>query len=216
MAFITYKGKIFEYDAEELDIHTSPEISFADAQDVLFSTQDILSKLGITINLCFGTLLGAVRDKNFIKGDYDVDVFAKNEYKLISLLWEMKRNGLNLIRVLPHKVYSFRLASNPSCYIDIYIMRKTKSIWGLYCYELNGLMIPKKLLKNGEISFLGRTFACPAHPENLLRFWYTDTWKIPIGKFNKKYKYEVSSHYYYIHIKDFVKRNLRKILLKLS
>lgn len=211
MAFLVIEGRRFEYEEEHLDIHTSPEIRQDDAREVLFHTQDVLSQNGIDVYLCFGTLLGAVRDKNFIKGDVDVDVFVKDETLLLSSLWNIKKGGLNLIRVLPHKVYTFRSNTNPRCYIDVYIMRKTSSLWGIYCHELNGLMIPKRYLQDGKILFLGRTFSCPAHPEQILKFWYTDTWKTPIGKFEKKYKYEVSSHYYYKILKDFLLRNLKKL-----
>ncbi len=211
MATLFIKGRIFEYEEEHLDIHTSPEISQDDARELLLHTQDVFLHNGMDVYLSFGTLLGAVRDKNFVKGDFDVDVFVKNEDKLLLSLWDIRQGGLKLIRVLPHKVYTFRLATNPKCYIDVYIMRKSFSLWGFYCYELNGLMIPKKYLQEGKISFLGRSFKCPAKPENLLRFWYTETWKTPIGKFDKKYRYEVSSHYYYKIGKDFLKRNIKKL-----
>ena len=213
MAALYIEGKEFEYEEEQLSIYTSPEISYDEARKILFCTQDVFSQNGLNVSLSFGTLLGAVRDKNFIKGDYDVDVFIKDEKLLLSSLWKIKQAGLNLIRASAHRVYSFRLNSNSHCYIDVYILKSTSTIWGLYCYELNGLMIPKKYLHEDKISFLGRSFSCPANPENLLKFWYTETWNIPMGKFEKQYKYEVASHYYYNRIKLFFKRNLQKLLI---
>ena len=46
-------------------------------------------------------------------------------------------------------------------------------------------MVPKKYLQDGEMEFLGRQFKCPRNPENILRFWYGDTWNKPVGKFEK-------------------------------
>ena len=214
MATLIIEGKRFEYEEEHLDIHTCSEISQDDAREVLIQTQNVFSQNDMNIYLSFGTLLGAVRDKNFIKGDLDVDVYVKDENQLLTSLWKIKSSGLYLIRVQPHMVYTFRLGSNPRCYIDVYILRRSLTFWGIYCYELNGLMIPKKYLQDGKISFLGRTFLCPADPKKLLRFWYSETWNIPIGKFEKKYKYEVSSHYYYKHFKEFLKRNFKKLYKK--
>ena len=83
--------------------------------------------------------------------------------------------------------------------IQLYIIRKLKwfSPWSFYCYRLDVNVVPKKYFQGDQsIVFLGRTFLCTQEPEKLLRFWYGDTWNIPIGKFDKKYYYQVKTHYY--------------------
>ena len=212
MAYAKYKKLKYEYQAERLDIHNLPEITHEDAKEVLFHTQDVLKRINLELNLTFGTLLGAVREKDFIKGDFDVDTFIKDEEVLFRNLAFIEANGLQLIRAIKHRLYSFRYKKNPNCYIDIYIYQKAYNIWGIYCSQLNGLMIPKKYLKEGTINFLGRTFFCPSRPEQILEFWYTDTWRTPIGKFGKKYKYEVASHFYYIRIKKAIKFAIQDLI----
>lgn len=187
----------YQYERETFDYSELPPITHDDAKQVLFETQDIFKSIGLDIYLSFGTLLGAVRDKDFIKGDLDVDVYVKDERFLFQHLKDIDAAGLKLVRARKHYMYSFRYKKNPNCYIDVYILKKTFSIWGIYCYSLLNFMTPKKLLRDGSIEFLGRTFACPKDPEAILEFWYTDTWRTPIGKFQKKYYYEVKSHYYY-------------------
>ena len=190
-------GKLsYEFEEEELECENLPEISSEDAKAVLFKTQDVFSKFGIDVYLTYGTLLGAVRDQAIIPGDLDVDVFIKDEKKMFQHLQEIEEGGLKLIRAF-NKTYSFRLNNNPNCFIDVYIMRPTFSVWGLYCYGLEIVMVPKKYVQEGEIAFMGRTFKCPKNPERILKFWYGDTWNVPISKNEKTYTYDVPTHYYY-------------------
>lgn len=201
MAYIRFGKRIFNYEAELLDANEMPAISHAEAKSVLFATQDILKEIGIDIYLSFGTLLGAVRDKDFIKNDYDIDVYIKDELLLFNNLSKLKDCGMELIRVIKHKIYTFRY-KNSSCYIDLYILTSRHNIWGLYCYRICDFYIPKKYLKDGEILFLERKFKCPQSPERLLRFFYYNSWNTPIShqesiKKKIKYIYEVPSHYYF-------------------
>lgn len=201
----------FEFEEEELECENLPEISPDDAKEILFKTQDVFSQIGIDIYLTYGTLLGAVRDQSIIPGDLDVDVYIKDEEKMFQHLQDIEECGLKLIRAL-NKTYSFRLKNNPNCFIDVYILRPTMSIWGIYCHHLEIVMVPKKYLQDGEIEFLGRHFKCPKNPEKILHFWYGDTWNKPVGKFEKTYTYDVSSHYYYAKYLLSAKIAIRRLL----
>lgn len=196
MAIARFGKLSFEFEEEELVCENLKEISSEDAKAVLFKTQDVFFQIGIDIYLAYGTLLGAVRDQTIIPGDLDVDVFIKNEEKMFQNLQYIEECGLKLIRAF-NNTYSFRLDNNPNCFIDVYIMKPTFSVWGLYCYRFKIEMVPKKYLKDGDILFLGRSFKCPKDPERLLKFWYGDTWNIPVGKSEKTYTYDVPTHYYY-------------------
>ncbi len=190
-------GKLsFEFEEEVLECENLPEISQDDAKEILFKTQDVFSQVGVEVYLAYGTLLGAVRDQAIIPGDLDVDVYIKDEMKMFQHLQKIEECGLKLIRAL-NNTYSFRLNNTPNCFIDVYIMKPTMTVWGLYCYNLEIMMVPKKYLQDGEMEFLGRQFKCPRNPENILRFWYGDTWNKPVGKFEKTYTYDVPTHYYY-------------------
>lgn len=211
MALASLGDLEFEFDEEDLKCEDLPEISQEDAKTILFKTQDVFSSQGIDVYLAYGTLLGAVRDKSIIPGDLDVDVYIKDERRMFEHLHDIKECGLKLIRAF-NNTYSFRLDNNPNSYIDVYIMKPTKSVWGLYCYQFENEMVPKKYLQEGEIEFLGRLFKCPKNPERILRFWYGESWNIPIGKDEKTYTYDVFTHYYYCKFLLSAKIAMRRLM----
>ena len=209
MAVVRLGNLLYKYEKEDLKIENLPEITHDDAKEILFVTKKICAEFGLKVYLAFGTLLGAVRDKDFIKGDLDVDVYVKDEELLFSHLDYLEKKGLSLIRVVKHNTYSFRYKNNPKCYIDLYIARDAFNIWSLYCSEICGLATPKKFLDDGKIEFLGEVFDCPKNPEEILEFWYTSSWNVPLDKSeSEKYLYTVPSFYYY----RIIKRNLKAIV----
>ena len=212
MTKLYFKGKIYEYNEEIMSIESLNEITHDDAKEILFLTQDILSECNIKMHLSYGTLLGAVRDKDFIKGDLDVDVAIDNEDRLFDSLKYLHERGLVLVRARIGCVYSFRI--NEKCYIDIYIKRPLRhSIWSLYCCSLAGTVVPKKYFKGEDtLTFLGRQFVCVKNPERLLEFWYGKSWVQPIGKFEQEYIYEVKSHYYFSKYLITLKKRIRRLL----
>ena len=205
-------GETISYEAEDLQLDNVNEITHDDAKDILFTAKKLLDEAGIDFYLGYGTLLGAIRDKDFIKGDLDVDVYFKDEKTLVKNIDNFKNKGLKLVRAVPHVLYSFRL--NDRCYMDFYVWGKpSMGIWRLYCDRIALRYIPSKLLKNeSTVSFLGGDFKIAGDPIALLTFWYGDTWNTPIGKFEKKYYYEVKSHYYFTKMQSPLKYLLRKII----
>lgn len=201
---IIYKFKNYTYTCEEefIDEHEIPALNKEEAKDLLFRTQDLLKSIGVDIYLAYGTLLGAVRDKDFCKGDSDIDVYIKDEETLFKNLENLRSKGFVLVRYLIHDEFTFRDLNNPKFFIDVGVLSKIHNIWGLYCYRLTKCYTPKKYLKEDDtINFLGREFKITKNPERILEFWYYDTWNVPMAKFKQKYIYEVRSHYIYTQIK---------------
>lgn len=196
MASIKVNGEDFFYEALPLSYEDNIVISHDEARDTLFKIRELFEEKDLLCSLAFGTLLGAIREHDFIKGDSDVDVFTNNETKLISILPFLRENGVELIRVTPRNTYSFRYKEG--CYIDVYILRPLPrlSIWSLYCYALDNHATPKKFFQEYErILFLGKEFLCPKNPEKLVEFWYGKKWRTPVSGHN--YYYEVRSAYYW-------------------
>ena len=180
-----------------------------DTAILLLNTVDkVFQSIGLSFYLCYGTLLGAIREKTLIKNDEDLDVFVDNEQLLYENLPLLKSNGLELIRYVPNIVYSFRM--NGDGYIDVYILHKLKwyNPWHFYCFSLESKIQPKKYFKEYEtIDFLGVKCMCPKNPQKILAFWYGENWQTPIS--GHKFYYEVKSAYYW-HL--FKNKYLKKIL----
>lgn len=192
---IEINGQTLEYEDEvqSLNYDNIWPIDEDDARVLFHKTKELFDRAGLKFSLTFGSLLGAVRDKGLIKGDEDVDIFVWDEEKLRNNLISFQKDGLKVCRICPGALYSFRV--DPSCYIDVYILRELKGWktfpWRLYCVSLCGNETPRKFFKEwSEIEFLGEKVLCPANPEKLLEFWFGSDWRIPQ---NKKGTYRVKS-----------------------
>lgn len=205
-------NEVIIYEKENLKLAGLSDIKHDDAQEILFKAKELLDEAHIDFYLGYGTLLGAIRENDFIKGDLDVDIFVKDDKALVKKINHFQQQGLKLVRVIPHVIYSFRL--NDKCFIDMYVWGKPSiGIWRLYCDRIDTKYVPSKLLKGEKsIVFLGEMFKTVGEPIELLKFWYGDTWNVPIGKFDKKYYYEVKSHYYYKSIFTYFKKLLKRVI----
>lgn len=199
----------FEYEAEYLAYENTQPMLREEGRLLLHKVKELFDNKGVEFYLAFGTLLGAVRNKDIIPGDEDIDVFVDDENKFIKIIPYLAENGVLLVRHKAKTVYSFRM--NKNCYIDVYILSKLPitNIWSTYCVKLDTYVTPKKYFKGYEtIEFLGATFKCPKNPERLLEFWYGKDWRTP--KSGHKFYYEVKSAYYWHWTKNHV---IKKVLL---
>ena len=182
MKTIVINDSIFQYEEEELSYNSIQALKPEDAVNLLKTTKELLDEKHLPFYLCFGTLLGAVRNHGLIPGDEDIDIYVTDETKLRSILPFMYDRGLKVVRINEGMVYSFRL--NGGAYIDIYIQRSITgiSIWKSYCYSLaSNCYTPQKLLDGYiEIDFLEGKYLIPKNYEALLELWYGKTWRTPI------------------------------------
>jgi hypothetical protein len=198
-------GKKFEYEDIDLNNFCNVAMNSNLAKELLIKTKNVFDAYKIDFCLIFGTLLGAVRDKNFIQGDEDIDIYinSKNEMRLLSIIPALYDNDIKLCRARERAIYSFMYMDK--CYIDVYILQNFKfNVFGIYCYKIDGCAIPKKyFLETQEIEFLDTIFNCPKEPEKLLEFMYGKTWNIPIRGHN--FRYEVYPAYLYRQLKSIIK-----------
>lgn len=190
--FINSKPFTFEDESNVLSWDSITAMSEEEGKETLLLAKKLLAKKGLKLYLTFGTLLGAVREHTFIKGDTDVDTYVTDEDTLYSLIPYLYDNNLKLCRMRKGVIYTFR--ANKHSYIDIYILRPLKhSIWSLYCLSLANNITPKKyFVDEQEVVLFDEKFYCPLNPERLLEFWYGRDWRIPQSK---KGQYEVFSAY---------------------
>lgn len=147
-------------------------------------TKQIADKLGITLILDCGSLLGAYRDKAPIKGDEDDLDFAVDydvmQFKMKEVIDAFIEKGFELHR-LRSTVMSFKRGGN---HVDLLFYEDAYSCYYLTLYHKKEAHALLTLNHNaydelGTIEFLGETFACPKDIESHLSFRYGD-WKTPI------------------------------------
>lgn len=142
----------------------------------LFDFSDLLQQYEVPHFLVFGTLLGAVRDHDFIEHDTDVDLgaFAENLHEvnllcrstlLASYGFKILRQGKDIISVVRDEEH-----------IDLYLWTIDEPEYTCAQYR-----IPSDQLKSGfgKIAFLGRNFATVRDPESDLAWRYGSDWRTP-------------------------------------
>ena len=181
---IEIDGRLFTYMDEVGDPYVFNPMTTADMEDILQTTSKLLSECGVSFILAFGTLLGAVREKYFIKGDDDVDIIVTDEEKLFSSLPYLYDHGLYINRVFKTELYTFHMEGRRG-HIDLYILRPIDR-WPFRkrCVSIRGHYAPKRFFE--EIDKDGcqigqNTYPCPKDSENLLAWWYGKTWRIPMA-----------------------------------
>lgn len=141
---------------------------------------------GIDFKLAYGTLLGAIREKNFIKGDTDIDLVLsfEDKFKVENCLKEFKEKGFCLIRK-NDMVWSLEKELD---YIDLYFF-KSKTIIdfvldrslcqiGCWCMQINNNYL------NGfdEVVLFGQRFKTFKNHLKWVEFTYGKDYLIPQKK----------------------------------
>ena len=156
------------------------EIALKDLKDI----KRVLDKEKIIFWLIGGTLLGVIRDNDWIKWDQDVDLAVYNE-DLIPKYNTLKESFMSL-------GFIFRDAQKPvGTKINLYRYRQKNSIDGLFLdpnYKNNKYRLsrkrqhPRKYFENyGTIKFKEMFFRIPYPPEKYLASMYKK-WKTPIKR----------------------------------
>ena len=146
----------------------------------ILDVKDVLDRHGVKFCLYMGTLLGAVREENFIEWDDDADLltFAEDKPKMPEVIKELKAKG-------------FYIPTEGVPASDTFIIREGEKIdlwWyskvnGRYQYDPDRCpgwpsYAPKYLEPLAEIQFLKTTFKCPQFKEEFLNLHYSN-WLIP-------------------------------------
>tara|TARA_B100000029_G_scaffold287928_1_gene281724 strand:- start:78 stop:701 length:624 start_codon:yes stop_codon:yes gene_type:complete len=150
---------------------------------------DILDQLNIEYFLQTGILLGAIREQNFVKWDWGVDisVFSDELVNKIGFLEEkLIKAGFKILSVNKKKddlKIFFRGKYPPEVTgytVFGWSYSKIKDVYWRTDYS-----VPSKFLDNfSKVELFGRKFNCPNPPEEYLTFAYGD-WKKPLRSSDK-------------------------------
>lgn len=181
--------------------------------DNLLLLKQILNEENIFFLLAFGTLLGIIRDKDFISHDEDIDLIIWDEYKqqFFDTLPTLKKYGFDVARYDRRGLIS--IIRNGE-YIDIYIFKSSEG--GL---DVSGaIFFPSNLIRlTVDYEFKGNMFKIPKYYEKFLEYEYGDNWRIPI-KWNN-FELPVWKKWFYFFkesVKDFLPDSIYFFLTKFS
>ena len=146
------------------------------SKENLLDFKSVMDKHEIHYGLWFGTLLGAIREKGFIKHDEDTDIFVLDEdrEKVFAALFDFEEIGLKVIRYQDKgEIISFMRGDD---YIDIYFYKKSLNQRVTVDNGIDG-----KYLETVEMTdFLGTQFPVPQNPKEVVKILYGENWHIPL------------------------------------
>ena len=143
----------------------------------LLDLKKILDIYKINFILMFGTLLGAVRDNNFIEYDSDTDIAIHIDdfNKLINASHDLIKIGFKLIRTKePDDLVTFMRDDE---YIDIGIFRREEINNKSYFVYQNHYEYDDNFFQTIDLIFLDHSFKIPRSYKSLLTNWYGSNWK---------------------------------------
>ena len=150
------------------------------AREYLLTVREILQKHNIKFCLVFGTLLGAVRDGDFIKGDKDIDLITYEEDAEAKLpaIRDLQGAGFKVIRTNPYD-NSFQIMQK-LIGIDFGSAWRYKERMWRYGRFFEPRDFFSELI---EWPFLGTKFLIPKnYIEYLELHYYGERWKTPDPK----------------------------------
>lgn len=137
--------------------------------------KDVLERRNIGYQLTFGTLLGAIRDNDFITHDEDIDLLLMEEDKLavFDALAELKDLCFDVARYDRRGLLSIYRKGE---YIDFYFYTN-RGDGSLYC---SGSILPSEVVeKTMYYNFKGLNVKIPVEYKKFLLCVYGENWRTP-------------------------------------
>lgn len=161
-----FKELVFELGVKKIDMEISKQN--------LLTVKKCFDQYNLTFGLLYGTLLGAIRENNFIEHDEDTDTFILEEDRelLLSTLFELRDLGFEVGRYVDDLLSIVKDGE----YIDIYIYKRLNK----NTRTNGGYVIDANYLENlVDYKLFGVNFKIPNNAEKLLVILYGNDWRIP-------------------------------------
>ena len=172
---------------EEKATYRNP-INSVSSMYLLLTTKQIFDDNNIPFFLVYGTLLGAYREKGFIKHDTDIDIGLLDKYweQVMALIngGYFAIHGLLYIRE-EHKKRHLKALQYKNDWIDFWFFKKAKEMYksGRF-YNMQAFQIDDGF---SDIDFYGQKFKTVNNIEAYLNRHYRGNWKLPVKDYHAKF-----------------------------
>ncbi len=206
---LNHNGTVIKYNRKILVINNKP-LNKEVCLENLTLLNDFCKNNNLDYFLTFGSLLGAIRENDFIEHDEDIDVgmFVDSYDKLFLHYDELKSMGFEIIRYDETGLVSIM---RKGYYIDICSNIRREN----YYSSCDMAFYPLEMIENTvDYDFLGITTRIPSMAKEMLKYEYGDNWMTPIVYKNSKSN--IISQYIRAWTKRFIPKKLRaKITIRL-
>jgi hypothetical protein len=178
------------------------------AKENLILFKQAMDGQGLDFFIFFGTLLGAVREGDFIAHDYDTDtvVMAKDRARLLDVAPLLIDAGFEFARAKNEhgKIFTFLRKGE---FIDVYLAEESRRFPCRPCWNVDGTLISRQLLTEfTDIEFLGVRFRAPRRFDAALVEMYGPDWRHE----KKNYSSHVAFDFYHPYLSTV--RTLQRIV----
>ena len=152
---------------------------------------DLRDKAGVPAYICYGTLLGAVRNGKLIGHDNDIDLAYVSDH---AFPVDVVREGYHVERTLRDAGWvvrrgsgvrlnvRLRLSDGSMRYIDVFTSHWVEGV--IYIPSDTGFELPRDvILPLTTVTLMGRDLPAPAQSERLLAATYGENWRVPDPSF---------------------------------